>query len=299
MNATQLLDHLSLFENLIVLSPEELIRVLQPYIVLFTNVGRFLILLMFIIHLTSRLVLQSFDEFKQTLLPDVYKLVIIMALFGNAVAYGAIVRIAIGLFSLMSDNVLQAQFVVFKGGFRSFIDAIADGSLSGIDFFNVQAMSASVFSLMLSIAVIMLLVTYYTFVSAGMFELLIILAVGPAIAGFLFFLKTPLHRWFNAIFACMLFPVISAVAVTIINQAALISTMEEHLVIGSLFTLFIQIIIGIVFLDLTLLFHAAFFGVSFINIPVIIKSAILALFGNFHAVFLNYGFILSTRKRGI
>ena len=62
--------------------------------------------------------------------------------------------------------------------------------------------------------------------------------------------------------------------------------MEEHLITGSLFTLFIQMVIGIVFLDLALLFHAAFFGVGFINVPVIIKSAILALFGNFHTAFI-------------
>ena len=298
MNAVQLLDHLSLFERLIVLPPEELIRVLQPYIALFTGVGRFLVVLLFSIHKTSRLATRSFDEFRQSLLTDVFKCVIILVLFGNAAAYGAIVRLALGLFSLMSDHVLQAQIVVFKGTFRSFIDAIADRSLSGIDFFNVQAISASVFSLMLSGAVMLLLVTYYIFVSAGMFELLIVLATGPMVAGFLFFLKTPLHRWFNAILACMIFPVISAVAMTIINQAALIPTMEEHLIIGSLFTLFIQMVIGIVFLDLALLFHAAFFGVGFINVPVIIKSAILALFGNFHTAFINYGFILSTRKRG-
>jgi hypothetical protein len=297
MDATKLLDHLSLFENLISLPSAQLVDALQPHVTLFIRVGRFFILLLFIIHLTSLLITRPYENFKESLLPDIFKLIIIMALFGNTVAYNAIISSSIGIFDFLSDNILKMQIVEFKGSFRSFIDAIADQSKSGIDFFNVKAMSGSVFTLLLSIAFIMLLITYYVFVSSGMFELLIILAVGPIIAGFLFFLKSPFDRWINALFACMLFPIISAVAITIINQAGLLTTMDRDLSDGSLFTLLVQMVCGFMFLDLTILFHASFFGVRFINVPVVIKTIVLALFGNFHTALFNFGFIHSTRKR--
>jgi hypothetical protein len=287
-----------LFENLISLPPEKLIVVLQPYIALIVSVGQFFIALLFVIHLTTQLVTKPYEEFKVSLLPNVYKLIIIMAIFGNTVAYNEVIRICIGIFDLLSDHVLQSQFVQFKGTFRSFIDAIAEQSKNGSDYFNIAAMSGSALTFVLSIAVIGFLITYYVFVSVGMFELLIILAVGPIIAAFFFFLKTPFERWLQALLACMIFPAISAVTITIINQSSLITQMEDHLLIGSLLTLLLQMILAIMFLDLTLLFHASFFGVKFINVPVVIKTVFMVAFGNIQSGFLNYGFILSTRKKG-
>ncbi|MBN2436244.1 MAG: hypothetical protein JXK07_13345 [Spirochaetes bacterium] len=298
MDITKLLDHLSLFESLISLPPEKLIEALHPYIALIVSVGRFFIILLFIIHLTSQLVTKPYDEFKASFLPNIYKLLAIMFIFGSTAAYNVVIRICIGIFDLLSDNVLQSQFVQFKGSFRSFIDAIAEQSKNGTDYFNVAAMSSSVVTFVLSIAIIALLITYYVFVSVGMFELLIILAVGPVVAAFYFFLKTPFERWMQALLACMLFPAISAVAITIINQSSLITGMEEHLLIGSLITLLLQLILAIMFLDLTILFHASFFGVKFINVPVVIKTLVMVAFGNPQSGLLNYGFILSTRKKG-
>jgi len=298
VKVTDLLDHLSLFESLISLPPEELLNTLHPYISICTAVGRYFILIMFMMHLTSTLVMKSYDTFKKNLLPDIYKLLLLMAIFGNPIAYNLVIQLCITVFNLFSESICRDQVVAFKGSFRAFIDAIAEQSTKGIDFFDVKASTATVLTLLITGGVMIMLITYYVFVSLGMFELLIFLAIGPVIAGFLFFLKTPFARWCNAILACLLFPVFTAVALTIINQAGIIVGLQEHLIMGSFVTLLLQLVLAIAFFDLVILFHSALFGVNFGTIPVVVKSIFMALIGNVFPGFLNGGFILSTVNKG-
>lgn len=298
MSVEALLDHLSLFESLITLPPEQLMNRLQPFVAMFTAVGRFVIFLLFAIHSTAKLVTEPVENFRATFLSDVYILIALMAVFGNTFAYGAVIRTSVGIFDFLSDSVLNAELVSFKGSFRTLIDTIAEQSKHGVDFFNIKAASASVLTLFLSIAIILLLVTYYVFVSVGMFQLLVVLAVGPVIAGFLFFFRSPFRKWLYAVFACLVFPVTVSVAVAITNQADLLVSLEEHLIAGSLLTALIQMILAVAFLDLVIAFHAAFFGVRFMNIPVIIKTGLMTIFGMFHASWLNFGFMVATNRKG-
>lgn len=298
MNVSSLLDHLSLFENLISLPPGELVNVLNPYISQLTSIGRFFILLLFILNLTKKIVTMPFKQLMQTIFSDIYCLVILMVIFGNSLIYGALTSICINIFDHFSKNAFQSEIVQFKGSFRTLIDTIADQSKMGVDFLNIKAASSSIITLFLSFGTIILLISYYVFVSVGMFELLIILASGPILAGFYFLFKYPFYKWIYAIFACLIFPIISSISIVIINQSNLLVNLEDHLITGSLVTVLLQISIAVIFFDITLVFHASFFGVSFMNIPIIIKTGFMTLFGHFHATWLNLGILVATRRRG-
>jgi len=298
MNPAKLLDHLSLFENLITLPPDQLMKNLSGYVALFTSVGRFIIILMFVIHLTSKLATRPVEEFKKNILTDVFKLSIIMAIFGNSLAYTQVCNMGVSIFNYFTTHILQSEFVSFKGSFRVFLDTLAEQSKQGVDFFNIKAMTASALTLFLSLSISLLLITYYVFVSVGMFELLIVLAIGPVIAGFFFYLKTPFLNWLNAILASLAFPITTAVAVTIINHAGLFTLTEEHLREGSLVTCLIQILLGIAFMQLVIIFHAAIWGVQFINVPVKVITVAQLAFGMAHSAWLNITMIIATKKKG-
>lgn len=297
MGSSDLLNHLSMFENLISLSPDQLLKTISPYVDLFTSAGRFFIFLLFIIHLTSNLVLRPYNDFKRDFLTDIVKFFMLMAIFGNSLVYMQVCKTGISIFNYLSDHILRSEFVMFKGSFRVFMDNLADQSKQGVDFFNVKSMSASALTLFLSTAISLLLVTYYLFVSFGLFELLVILAIGPVIAGFFFFLRNPFYNWFTGLLASITFPVMSSIAVAIMNQSDLIVNMQDHLIAGSLVTCLLQIILGIGFLQFVIIIHASFWGVSFINVPVKIISIIQLIFGMFHFSWLNWGMIITTRRK--
>ena len=51
------------------------------YVDIMTSVGKYIILLLFIIHLTHKIATKPIAEFKKTLLPDIYVLALIMVIF--------------------------------------------------------------------------------------------------------------------------------------------------------------------------------------------------------------------------
>jgi hypothetical protein len=298
VDPSALLNHLASFESLISLSPDQLMAAISNYVDILTSVGKYIIFLLFIIHLTRKLVTGSINEFKRTLLPDIYTLALIMVIFGNSLVYTLLCKMMIGVFNIFGDNLFKPEIMQFKGSFRAFIDTLAEQSKQGVDFFNIKAAASSVLTLFLSLSISLLLITYYVFVSFGMFFLLVFLGVGPVIAGFYFFFKKPFFNWLYGIFACILFPVTSSVGIMIVNQAGLITGMQNHLIAGSLITCLLQIILAVCFMQLVIITHSAIFGVEFFNVPVKIITFVQAAFGLVHSTWLNIGLMVATKKRG-
>jgi len=298
VDANGLLNYLASFESLISLSPDQLMAAVAGYVDIMTSVGKYIILLLFIIHLTHKIATKPIAEVKKTLLPNIYVLALIMVIFGNSIVYSLLCKMIISVFNLFGNNLFKSEILQFKGSFRGFIDTIAEQSKQGVDFINIKAMASSVLTLVLSVSFTVLLVTYYVFVSFGMFFLLIFLGVGPVIAGFYFFFKKPFFNWLYGIFACIMFPVTSAIAIMIVNQSQIIVTMQNHLIAGSLITCLLQIVLAIGFMQLAIVTHSAIFGVEFFNVPVKIITLIQTIFGLVHTTWLNVGLMLATKKRG-
>ena len=273
---------------------------LSDYVDIMTSVGKYIIFILFAIHLTHKIATKSIEEFKKTLLPEIYILALLMVVFGNSMVYTILCKMIIGVYNLFGDNLFKPELVQFKGSFRSFIDAVAEQSKQGADFMNIKAAASSILTLFLSVAISLLLVTYYIFASFGMFFLLIFLGIGPIIAGFYFFFRMPFLNWLYGIFACILFPVTSSIGIMIANQSGVIDGMKNHLVAGSFITCLIQIIVATGFFLLVIVMHSGIFGVPFFNIPVKIITLIQTACGLIHTSWLNFGLMIATKskKRG-
>jgi hypothetical protein len=298
MNATLLLDYLSGFESLITRTPEQMVDILQPYISMFSSAGRYLIVMLFVFYILQKVVKNQIDDFKKTLVYDVIVLCVMMVLFGTEQGYAFVTVTFMKMYNAFGCNLFNSEMFQFKADMRLLIDALAESGKHGVDLFNIKAMAANALAFVLSAAIYLLLLTYYIFVTIGMFYLMIALGSGPLMAGFFFFLKRPFYNWLNLVIASIIFPLFSAVALCVINSTSLIPGLEQSFIGGSMLVCLIQAVLAIGFMQLVIIFHATLFGVEFLNVPVHIISIVQALNGILHSPILNYAFILGNKKKG-
>ncbi len=287
MNAADLLNHLSKFESIIVMNPDQLLSRLGGVITLLCQAGRFIIMLMFILYLVQKVVSNQAEDLKRNIVKDAVLLVVFLAIFGTTGGYGWFAKIMMNLYNLFAQNIFAAEMTAFKSQMRQLIDTIAESGKYGFDIFNIKAMAANVLAFLVSACIYLMIVTYYIFASVGMFFMLIAIAIGPVVAGFFFFIKRPIHNWLLFVFAAMMFPVISGISVLIINQSPLVTGIRQDIIVGSMLTLIIQVLMMILFMQFVLIFHAGLFGVSFFNMPVRVIGLVKLCCGIFdqHSVY--------------
>jgi hypothetical protein len=298
MTATALLDYLSGFDSLVSRSPDQIVAVLGPYIGMFSSIGKYLIMMLFIFHIAQKTIKNQVEGLKKDLFTDTALLVILMLLFGTEQGYRFVTITFLKLYNAFGSNIFSAEMFQFKGSMRTLIDAIAESGKEGIDLFNVKAMTANVIAFVLNAGIYLLMLTYYVFVSVGMFYLMIALAAGPLMAGFYFFIKRPFFNWLYLVLASIVFPIFSAVALCVINATSLVPGIEKSFAGGSVLVCLIQAVVAACFMQLVMIFHAMIFGVSFLNVPVLVISIVQAFNGMVHAPIMNIGLILGNKKKG-
>lgn len=296
MTAGDLLNGLSSFESLITLDPGKFVGSVGPALDVCCQAGRYIIVLLFIIYLVQKVVTLQIEDLKKSWPKDVVILLLLMAVFGTKTGYSFFAEIMMNIYNIFARHVFTAEMAEFKSKMRLVIDSIAESGKNNVDLFNVQA-ETSILAAIVAAALYLLVVTYYIFASVGGFFMLIAVVIGPLMAGFFFFLKTPLHNWLMLVFASMMFPLFAGIAIVIVNLSTLLTGINQDILGGSLITLLIQAVIMLVFMQLVMVFHSAIFGVTFMNVPARIIGIIQYFNGLIHSPIITELMIKATKKK--
>lgn len=296
MTAGDLLNSLSNFESLVSLSPAQFVAATGSTLDACCQVGRFIIILLFIVMLVQKTVNLQIEGMKRDLPKDVVMLILLMAVFGTKTGYTWFATIMMNIYNIFAEYFFSVQMASFKTKMRLLIDTVANSGTNGVDVFNVVSAS-SMLAWMVSAAIYLLMVSYYMFASVGGFFMLVAIAVGPIMAGFYFFLKTPLQNWLMLVFASIMFPLITGIAVVVINSSPLLLCLIQETGTGSLINILILAIEMVLFMQFVIIFHAGIFGVEFMNVPARIIGVIQFFNGLVHSPFLTEFLIRSTKKK--